>query len=166
MKSEINMNHFSSFIFFLYASCFIAFGCDKNGELIMLDENDMIRKETKAFTEAWNRGDARAAAAFFTENGLRVGAFGDVQNGRDEIEAAYTRLLHETMPGATVNQDEGSIRILSSDLAIVQGGIEIIPPGDASPLRGYIVEIRKKVGGRWLILEAHPKLYPPVPNID
>jgi len=73
-------------------------------------DEEAIFSEIEAFAEAWNRGDAKAAASFFTEDGVRVGAFGDKQHGRTEIEAAYDRLLHQTMPGARVNQERGSFR--------------------------------------------------------
>ena len=56
-----------------------------------------------------------------------VGAFGDVRHGQAEIEAAYDKLLHYTMPGAKVKQERGSVRMLSLELAVWQGGIEIIP---------------------------------------
>lgn len=127
----------------------------------MRDESRSIIAETQKFADAWNRGDAKLAASFFAEDGLRVGAFGDVQRGRAEIEAAYDRLLHQTMPGAKVTQDTGYVRMLTDDLAIWQGGLEIIPASGASPLKGHVVQIMKKVNGRWVILEAHPKLFPP-----
>jgi uncharacterized protein (TIGR02246 family) len=122
-------------------------------------DEQAIFKEAEAFAEAWNRGDAKEAASLFTEDGKRVGAFGDVQYGRAEIEAAYDRLLHHTMPGATVKQERGSVRMLSADFAIWQAGLEIVPPG-GSPLRGHVVQIVKRVGERWLTLEAHPKIFP------
>lgn len=122
-----------------------------------------ILEETEAFAEAWNAGDPKAAASFFTEDGVRVGAFGDKQTGRAVIEAAYDRLLHETMPGARVNQERGEVRILSPDLAIWQGGIEIVPPS-GPPLKGHVVQVMRKVDGRWMTLEAHPKLFPPPPG--
>ena len=56
-------------------------------------EEQAIFDETEAFARAWNQGDARAAAAFFAEDGVRVGAFGDAQSGRAEIEAAYEAAL-------------------------------------------------------------------------
>jgi uncharacterized protein (TIGR02246 family) len=122
-----------------------------------------IIAETEAFAGAWNRGDARAAAAFFTEDGARVGAFGDVQRGREEIEAAYERLLHTSMPGARVIQERGRVRMLTPELALWQGGIEILPPDGRPALQGHVVQVMKKVGGRWLILESHPKLFPAPP---
>ena len=128
------------------------------------DDEQAIMKETASFAEAWSKGDAMAAASYYTEDGVRVGAFGDIQNGRSEIEAAYDRLLHQTMPGAVVKQERGSVRMLTSELAIWQGGMEIIPAGGGSALKGYVVQVMKKVEGRWLVLEGHPKLFPPPPT--
>jgi uncharacterized protein (TIGR02246 family) len=127
-------------------------------------EEQTIINETAAFAEVWSNGDAKAAASFFTDDGTRVGAFGDVQHGRAEIEAAYDRLLHQTMPGAVVKQERGNVRMLSPELAVWQAGIEIIPPGGGSSLKGHVVQLMKKVHGRWLILEGHPKIFPPPPT--
>ena len=130
------------------------------------NDQQAILNETAAFAEAWSRGDAKAAASFYADDGMRVGAFGDVQHGRAEIEAAYDKLLHQTMPGATVKQERGAVRMLTPQLAIWHAGIEIIPAGGGSSLKGHVVQVMKKVEGRWLVLEAHPKLFPrpPVPT--
>jgi hypothetical protein len=93
-----------------------------------------------------------------------VGAFGDIQNGRLELQAAYEKLLHQTMPGAVVTQEPGTLRMLTPELAVWQGGMEIIPPGEGPHLKGYGVQVMKKVGGRRLVLEGHPKLFPPNPS--
>jgi uncharacterized protein (TIGR02246 family) len=125
------------------------------------DEQEAIFLEIGAFSEAWSRGDAKGAASFFTEDGVRVGAAGDVEHGRAEVEGAYERLLHGPFAGATVKQDRGAIRMLAPDLALWQGGMTIEPAGGATPLKGYVVQLMKKIDGRWLVLEAHPKLFPP-----
>lgn len=127
---------------------------------MMSDEAKAIIAETQAFSEAWNRGDAKAAASYFTEDGVRVGAAGDVQRGRAELEAGYDRLLHQGMPGATVSQEVGTVRMLTPELALWEGGIEIRSPTGVSH-KGHVVQVMKKVNGRWLVLEAHPKLFPP-----
>jgi uncharacterized protein (TIGR02246 family) len=125
------------------------------------DDEQAIMNEMASFAEAWSRGDAKAAASYYTEDGTRVGAFGDIQNGRSEIEAAYDRLLHQTMPGAVVKQERGSVRMLTPELAIWQGGMEIIPAGGGATLKGYSVAVMRKVEGRWLMVEGHAKLFPP-----
>jgi len=124
------------------------------------DDEQAILNETAAFAEAWSRGDARAAALSYTEDGVRLGAFGDRQTGRTEIQASYARLLHQTMPDAVVKQEPGQVRMLTPELAIWQGGIEIIPSNGGAALKGHVVQVMKKVDGRWLVLEAHPKLFP------
>jgi uncharacterized protein (TIGR02246 family) len=133
------------------------------GEDKMKTDEDAIFAEIEGFSAAWNKGDAKLAASFFTENGVRVGAMGDRQQGRAELEAAYQKLLQGPFAGATVRQERGSIRLLTPDLAVWQGGLEIRPKGSAA-LRGHVVQVMNKVEGRWLILEAHPKLFPPPPR--
>lgn len=125
------------------------------------NEQEAIFSEIQAFSDAWSRGDAKAAASFYTADGVRVGAMGDVQHGRAEVEAGYDRLLHGPFAGATVTQERGTIRMLTNDLALWQGGMVIQPPGGAPPIKGYVVQLMKKENGRWLVLEGHPKIYPP-----
>ena len=127
------------------------------------DEAMAIIKEIEGFSRAWSSGDARMAASFYTEDAVRVGAFGDVQHGPAEIEAAYDRLLHQTMPGARLEQERGTVRMLTPELAVWQGGIQLVPSGGGRPIKGHVVQVMKKVNGRWLILEAHPKFFPPQP---
>ena len=122
-------------------------------------DEDAIFSEVTAFTAAWNSGDAKAAASFFTEDGVRVGAMGDRQAGRAELEAAYDRLFHGPFAGGEVRQERGAVRMLSPDLAVWQGGIEIRPQS-GPPLKGHVVQVMKRVGTRWLVVEGHPKFFP------
>lgn len=127
--------------------------------MLPMDEEAIIG-ETAAFSEAWNRADAKAAAAFYTEDGVRMGAYGDIQTGRLEIERAFDRLFHQFMQGASVSQERGTVRLLSADLAIWQAGIVIVPPG-RPPINGAVIQVMKKVEGRWLVLESDAKFFPP-----
>ena len=61
-------------------------GCGRNQQEARMptnDEQQSIFGEIQAFSQAWSRGDARGAASFFTEDGVRVGAAGDVEHGRE-----------------------------------------------------------------------------------
>ena len=153
---------------FILCSIILILGCNNsnqsnnnNSSTMKSNDEDLIIQATQDFLVAWNKGDAKTASEFFTEDGIRVGAFGDIQHGRREIEVAYDKLLHQKMPGATVKQERGSIRMLTPDLALWQGGIEIIPAGAPTSLKGYVIQVMKKVNNKWMILEAHPKLFPP-----
>ena len=130
----------------------------------MSDDEMAIAEVHDVFAAAWNRGDSAAAAATYTEDGVRIGAFGDVQHGRAEIKAAYDRLLGGPFRGATVSLGAHSVRMLGSGYAIWQAPMEIHPAGGAPPVKGYALDVMRMVGGRWLTLEAHPKLFPPRPK--
>jgi len=53
--------------------------------------------------------------------------------------------------------------MLTPELVVWQGGLELEKPDGSPSMKGYVVQVMKKVQGRWLILEAHPKLFPPQP---
>jgi uncharacterized protein (TIGR02246 family) len=125
----------------------------------MVTDEELIFRETEGFMAAWNRGDAEKAASYFADDGVRVGAGGDVQHGRMEIEAGYRKLFSHGMPSARIWTEKGTVRILAPDLAIWQGRLEI-QPAKAQVLKGHVVQVMKKAGDRWLILEAHPKIFP------
>jgi len=55
-----------------------------------------------------------------------VGAMGDIEHGREEIATAYDNLIHKAMPGAKAKTEKGTIRMLTPELAIWQGGLEIL----------------------------------------
>jgi len=129
----------------------------------METEQEAIIREVQAFSEAWSHGDAKAAASFYTDDGIRVGAAGDMQQGRSELEAAYNQLFHGPFEGAKVVQERGMVRLLTPEFATWRGGLRIEMP-DGRVLEGHVVQIMKKTAGRWLVLEGHPKLYPPPPS--
>lgn len=113
-----------------------------------------------AFSKAWNERDVKALAGFYAEDGLRVGAMGDVSRGRSEIEEEYRKLLTGSFAGAMVSLEKGTVRRLTRALAVWHGGMEIVRAGGGEPMKGYVVQVMRKEKGRWLILEAHPKFYP------
>ncbi len=127
------------------------------------DEAAIIRR-IRDFSHAWNSGDAKAAAGFYAEDGVRAGAAGDVQHGRVEIAEAYERLWSGSFAGASVRQEDGEVRMLTPELAVWRGGIEIQPPDGSPVARGQVVQVMKKISGAWMILDADAKLFPRSPN--
>jgi hypothetical protein len=55
----------------------------------------------------------------------------------------------------------GDVRMLATDLALWQATLEIDPGGGAKPIRGYAVDVMRRVGDSWKIVETHPKVFPP-----
>jgi uncharacterized protein (TIGR02246 family) len=129
-----------------------------------MSDEEQLHGVHEEFASGWSRGDAEAVAQFWTEDGVRVGAGGDIQHGRKEIAAALDRLLNGPLKGAKVSFDRGAIRMLGPDLALYQGPMEIQPGAGRPPIKGYFLDVMKKVQGKWLMLEGHPKLFPPPPG--
>ncbi len=120
------------------------------------------------FGAAWSRGDAHGAASVYAEDGVRVGARGDIQHGRAEIEQAYVALFHGPFEGARVGMGAGAgagssaetIRMLGANHAVWQAPFTIVP-ANGPAVNGYAIDIMEKRSGRWWVLESHPKLFPP-----
>jgi uncharacterized protein (TIGR02246 family) len=138
----------------------VIYSCRKNSDMINEKDKEAIFNETEQFIEAWNKGDAKAAASHFTEDGIRVSAMGNVQLGRLQIEAGYDYLFRKGMPGAKAISEKGTVRLLTKEYALWEAGYKIENPGDSTLYKGHVVEVLKKENGRWLILEAHPKIFP------
>lgn len=84
----------------------------------MSDDERAIVELHDVFAAAWSKGDTTSAAATYAEDGVRVGAFGDIQQGRAAIKAAYDKLLGGPFKGARVSLGAQSVRVLSSEHAI------------------------------------------------
>jgi len=123
-------------------------------------EEELLEQETLKFQEAWSEGDARKISHFFTEDCRRVGAFGEIQDSRAEVEAAYKMLLERALPGSKLLKQGKVTRFLTPDLAIWQESFQILSPDSPEKIKGYVVLIMKKEEGKWMILEMHPKIYP------
>jgi len=138
--------------------------------LLALIGGDAVKEDQTQITDlhhdfiaTWSRGDAKALVAFFATNATRVGVAGDVQHGQAEIRAAFERLFAGPFKGATIVSEPGTVRMLGNGFALWQGAIEIRPAGAPPPMRGYALDVMEKVNDRWLILETHPKAFPPPP---
>jgi uncharacterized protein (TIGR02246 family) len=121
---------------------------------------DQIRQLERDFMSRWSSGDAAGCAALFAEDGVRVGARGDVQHGRAEIEQAYLRLFGGPFKGAKASGGTAVIRPLGEPYALCEAPFTITTAAGTA-IEGFSVEVLHKVRGRWWILESHPKLYPP-----
>ncbi|HEV8244195.1 MAG TPA: SgcJ/EcaC family oxidoreductase [Polyangiaceae bacterium] len=127
----------------------------------MATTTDDIEKTAQEYAAAWSSGDAKAAAAFFTTDAVRVDAVGGVQHGRGEIQAALDQLVHRTLSVPKIALSHGTVRVLTPELAVWRGDMGIVTADGAPALKGYVVLLMRRDEGRWLVLEAHPKLYPP-----
>jgi uncharacterized protein (TIGR02246 family) len=119
------------------------------------DDESAIRQVQVAQADAWNRHDAKAYAALFTEEGDCVNVLGWWWKGRAQIEsklnAAFTFVFHESQ--LTITETE--VRLLSPAIAVAHVSWTMTgaktPPGMPEPRLGIQTQVLQKKSGHWLI---------------
>jgi uncharacterized protein (TIGR02246 family) len=114
-----------------------------------------IRELQTSQADAWNRHDAAAYAALFTEDGDCVNVLGWWWKGRTQIQnklnAAFAFVFHESQLAIT----DTSVRFLSPTIAIAHVSWTMtgakMPPGIPEPRQGIETQVLQKQSGHWLI---------------
>jgi len=113
------------------------------------EDEKAIRALLDAFTKAFDAGDAEAAAATYSENGIVVDEQGERTEGRAGIRDQYARSFADN-PGSTIRIQVDSLRILGPETAIEEGRTTIKPAEGAGPPDvSRFVAVYVKQDGRW-----------------
>jgi uncharacterized protein (TIGR02246 family) len=120
-----------------------------------------LRIVLEQFTNAWNRGDARAAAATFTAGGVLIAGEGTRLSGRPDIE----RYLATLPTGRQFTSTVTSVRFLTSNVAILESEGGFLLPGETAvaPERMGIQSIvLVRDGATWQVaLAQRTRILPP-----
>jgi uncharacterized protein (TIGR02246 family) len=119
------------------------------------DDESAVRQVQALQADAWNRHDATAYAALFTEDGDCVNVVGWWWKGRAQIEsklkAGFAFVFHESQLTIT----DTAVRFLSPTLAIAHVNWTMTgaktPPGIPEPKQGIQSQVLQKKSGHWLI---------------
>jgi uncharacterized protein (TIGR02246 family) len=126
-------------------------------------DRDVILKTARDFADAFNRRDAKAIAALWTENGESREAGGRTFVGRAAIEKAYAELFKaNTGPGGGGPASGGSkievlvksVRFPAKDLAVEEGLLRISKGPKDLPATTAYVAVHIREGGQWKIALA------------
>lgn len=114
-----------------------------------------IREVEARQASAWNRHDAAAYAALFTEDGDVVNVAGWWWRGRAEIEAKLAGAFAYTFRESTLTITGVDVRFLTPDVAVAHVRWTMtgqrMPPGMPDPGRGIQLQVLTRRGGRWSI---------------
>jgi uncharacterized protein (TIGR02246 family) len=137
----------------LFAVCLVLLGCTVGGTALADDAN-LIRQSSEAFSKAFDKGDAKAVAALWTEDGQLVDEAGKAFNGRPAIEAVYAKFFQEH-PGAKIKVAIDSVRMLNDDTAIEEGraALDPLPVGAAESAKYTAVHIKQD--GKWQMASVY-----------
>jgi uncharacterized protein (TIGR02246 family) len=129
------------------------------------DAKSAIAKNGEAFIGAFHKGDAKALAAFWTEDGDYTDQHGKHLKGRAAIEKAfqYHFSQHE---GLKVRINSDSLRFVTPDVAIEDGSTEVFTPDGAPPSRARYTIVHVKKDGQWLLSSVRDAVYTPPGNHD
>ncbi|MCM3876574.1 MAG: SgcJ/EcaC family oxidoreductase [Thermoanaerobaculia bacterium] len=127
-------------------------------------EEASIRKVIDAEEDAWNRGDAKAFAARFQEEGSFTDVFGAVSRSRAELEKRQVEFFASLFKGSRLALKVRRVRFLRPDVAIVEIDTEVtgfkkLPPVvyvDAEKtLRTRLQQVMVKSGPDWMVAAFH-----------
>jgi len=124
----------------------------------------VIRAASEAFIAAFNKQDAKAIAALWTEDGEFIDDRGRRFAGRDAIEKGYAGVFAANSDVA-VRMVIDSLRIVSPNVAIEDGRAIVEPaPAGAAGVSSYTA-VHVKVEGKWLMASVRDTWIEPPPAI-
>jgi uncharacterized protein (TIGR02246 family) len=91
-----------------------------------------LHKTGADFVKAFNNGDAKAVATFWTKNAEYIAPDGEAVRGRPAIEKEYAEFFKNN-PKATLKMQVDSRRLLGRHTALLEGNLEVQLPGNKEP---------------------------------
>ena len=125
-------------------------GVRDGGPSSLSDDEKAIRATIELFSQALRKGDAKAIAEMFTEDGEAVDAEGGSIAGRDALRDHYAARF-ASGPGDKVETTVDSIKFLAPGVAREAGRTTVSPSGGGPSATGGYTATHVKRDGRWLI---------------
>jgi uncharacterized protein (TIGR02246 family) len=113
-------------------------------------DRDAILETGNVFSQDFEKGDAKACAAHWTERGEYHDDKGINLRGRAEIEKAFAEVF-KTKPKSQIKVDVASIRFPSKDTAIEEGILMNVSDGPELPTSTFYRVWHVREGGKWKI---------------
>jgi uncharacterized protein (TIGR02246 family) len=112
-------------------------------------EEKTIREKSKAYVDAFNKGDAAAVAAHYAKDGEVVDRSGKTTRGREAIQKELEAYFAKNK-GIKVEQSCEAVRSVTPDVVIERGCLTITPP-NGQPAQSRYTAVLVKRDGQWLI---------------
>lgn len=109
-----------------------------------------IEQAARAFEAAFNKGDAKAIAAMYTERGESRDVGGLTLEGRAAIEKEYAAAF-KASPGARIEVLIRSIRFPATNLAVEEGILRLARGPKDLPSTSKYVAVHSREAGQWRI---------------
>jgi uncharacterized protein (TIGR02246 family) len=127
------------------------------------DEAAGVQASCTAFKAAWNKHDAKAMAALFSEDATHLDPSGTkLDVGRAEIEKMLTGMMGATGPfrESTLVVNTEIVRFPAPGAALTDADATVSnvmgADGSKSSMELHVVNVWKKVGGQWQVYACRP----------
>jgi uncharacterized protein (TIGR02246 family) len=115
-------------------------------------DQDGIRATLRSLVQAFGAGDAKAAAALWTDNGEFVREGEGAIQGREALEKGFAAILaRKDRPKVSV--EPGPVRFLSRDLALDEGKVTVRGGPDDPALTSDYSVLLVREDGKWRIAQ-------------
>jgi uncharacterized protein (TIGR02246 family) len=132
---------------------------------IRAEDGDALQKRAEAFIEAFQRGDAKAVAAFWTPDGDYTDQTGKHLKGRDAIQKAFEGYFAENKElKLRINSD--SMRMVTPDVAVEDGSTEVGSLDGSPPTRARYTIVHVKKDGVWYLSSVRDSILVPPTNYE
>jgi uncharacterized protein (TIGR02246 family) len=133
-----------------------------------LEEEAAIRKLYARYTEAWNKHEPKAMAAFWTIDGDYMEPDGRHAKGRDEVEKLFTQEQQTVFKNSTLSLTIETVWFITQDVAMVDGKYDLSGvvdlQGKQLPVRtGHLTAILLREDGTWKVAAGRAMI--PVPLV-
>jgi uncharacterized protein (TIGR02246 family) len=133
-----------------------------------VSDEDAVKARVAEFIALFNKGDAKALSAFFTDDATLVNPAGKSGKGPAEIEKIMADDSATILKGATMEMKVVSFRAVGKDAAFVELEHDVTgaktPDGKPMPpLTFHVPALLLKKSKVWMIAEARPYAYLPPP---
>jgi uncharacterized protein (TIGR02246 family) len=129
------------------------------------DETPGKAQRGRAFIEAFNKGDAKAVAGFWTPEGQYVDEDGRTYKGRAAIEKLYRKVFAENK-GAKLAITVTSARRVGADVVLEDGFTEVTPADGGPPDVTRFSAVLTRKDGEWYLESVHDAPAQPPTNAE
>jgi uncharacterized protein (TIGR02246 family) len=110
----------------------------------------IVLKFQGAYADTFDRRDAKGMSALLTENATLQNEWGDVVQGRTNIEAALVRLMANLPAGAKLEDTPLVSRAVAEDTIVSQGTSHRIIPNEPAA-KMFFTRVLVRQDGQWLL---------------
>jgi uncharacterized protein (TIGR02246 family) len=129
------------------------------------EKEKLAGERRAAFITAFNKGDARAVASFWTEDANYVDQVGHEYNGREAIEKLYEKVF-AARKGAKLAIHVTASKMVAPEVLLNDGFTEVTPADGGPGTTARFSAVLVKKNGEWYLQSVHDSVASPPSNAD